>query len=117
MTNLAAWVRQQLDADERALRAVEGLHRAWYFDYIDDAAEAFVDLALNEDRVRRQIAAHRAILDLYVIDRDGDGKPFVYGGYGEAYAEAVVALAGIYADRPGYAEAIAEWPAQPEVTP
>lgn len=107
-----AFLRAQLDTDEQAAQAVGP--RSWYFDMIEDEAAPFVDLALNADRVLRQVQAHRAILDRYELSLShptSQVSSFVRGqdhGFREGLEEAVKALLSIYSDRDGYR---AEWSA------
>lgn len=123
MNDLISWLRTQLDADERAVQAVGP--RSWYFDMVEDAAQPFVDLALNESRVLRQVQAHRAILDLHSPRSDYQGRQVCEycadlchsrSGLGCDDPDApypcdtVRLLAGIYSDRDGYKEEWADVP-------
>jgi hypothetical protein len=63
--DLVTWLRAQLDDDERAARAVEGIRMPWYFDHIDEAARPLVDLALDPARVLAEVDAKRRLLDLH----------------------------------------------------
>lgn len=62
-----------IDEDERVARAVEGIRKPYYFDFIDDAARPFVELTVDPARVLRRVAADRKILDEHES----------YSGYGE----------------------------------
>lgn len=122
--DLVAWLRQQLDHDEQVARAA--------LDPDDPAPWASLGtlvagtsgldrgsgarlralrahIALHDPaRMLRQVAAHRAILDLYVasIERDQQmreaiGTAPLRAATG-AYRETVLRIAATYSDRPGY---------------
>ncbi|WP_229401930.1 DUF6221 family protein [Micromonospora okii] len=71
MEDLLTWLRQQLDDDEQAARAVEGPYKPYYFDFIDDDARPFVDLALDPARALAEVDAKRRILDEHARGQSG----------------------------------------------
>jgi hypothetical protein len=87
MTSLIDFLAARLDEDEAEAS------RAAYTHLRDFPVE----------RVRREVKAKRAILRLYRLDFNDDGTlgPFC-GGYGEAYWDALCALAAVYSDHPDY---------------
>ena len=111
MTDLMAWLRAQMDADERpalaaAARYVAPDGQAYWplpsvrarFRDADDGIRAGLELIASHDpaRVLRQVAAMRAIVDAceYTLD---------YEDYGWPLARDVLRhLATMYADRDGY---------------
>ncbi|MGC5033063.1 DUF6221 family protein [Micromonospora sp. DT229] len=118
---LIAWLRQQLDDDERIATAARqaapgtwaGMHRdvhaidpqAGSTSHVltaDTGALAVHAARHHPDRVLRDVAANRRILDLYDVSTDEQLSP---DGW-ELMKHTVRALALTYADRPGYLD---EW--------
>lgn len=100
--DLIAWLRAQLDDDERVAEAAKD---AWLWnDFTDDDGSAFIE-RLGIDRWLAEVDAKRRILD-----RCGEAyrEQGIYGEDGqEQLAEDVLRLLALpYADRPGYRE---EW--------
>lgn len=149
MEDLARWLGEQLDEDERIARAAtpgpwrahdthlgqygyaatvlsgEGNDtdlRAWLPSMSnepwDEARNVWADAAHiaahDPARVLREIDAKRALLNLYVtaagwVERGSEiGAPNQNSKVATvAYLDAVKAIAAVYEDRPGYAEAVA----------
>jgi hypothetical protein len=102
VTDLVAWLRQQLDTDERTAQARLRDHTQ------------FGPSELDPDHLLRQVQAHRAILDRYELARSHPTSlvsSFVRGqdnGFWQGLEEAVKELVSIYSDRDGWRE---EWSA------
>ncbi|MFI2664862.1 DUF6221 family protein [Micromonospora carbonacea] len=94
MDDLVTWLRAQIDDRERVVRAAKEIRKPYYFEFIDEAAQPFVDLMLDPDRELAELDAKRRVLDLY----EELNEPHLY--------EAIRLLALPHADRPGYRE---EW--------
>lgn len=60
----------------------------------------------NPARVLAEVAAKRAIVEMFAADYDEHGLPSGAGGHGEAYCEALQHLAAVYSDHPSFRE---EW--------
>ena len=116
MSDLVAWLRAQMDADEQELRDGYQVVRSGY-DYFavcdlcgestgrGDAEHAWndhVERVHRKARVLRQVAAMRKIVDMCLagIDPQTPVTPGVRAGYRAILTD----LAAIYADRDGYGE-------------
>ena len=122
---MMAWLREQLDAEERAARVIAGPGDRWQADYVDpygymDQSVREHILRHNPTRVLAEVAAKRAILDLHspTSDRMGlDETTWTYGDIDPAcstcgasdYArpwpcETIKALTRSFAGQPGWRE-------------
>lgn len=63
--DIVVFLRARYDEIEQAASAAKTARRPWYFDHVDDAAKAFVGLALNPDSVLDDLKSKRAILDVH----------------------------------------------------
>lgn len=103
MDDLIAWLRAQLDEDERKVAAMEReanrVQTAPIFQSHPPNWLAGVDIFVSPTRWQAEVEAKRRILDMVVPGN-------YYGGYGEAYLDVVRELAQPYAGRSGWRE---EW--------
>jgi hypothetical protein len=123
MSDVAEFLKARLDEDEAAARHTSPA--PWQATplatYVDDANGVRVaGVAFTEDgrhiarhdpaRVLRDVAAKRAITELFRLDFNEDGEPILLGGYGEAYWDVLHALASVYSNHPDYDDAWAPSP-------
>jgi hypothetical protein len=137
MTDLVAWLRAQIDHDERVAKECLGINALvdwkhgteparWKFDDMsvrDDSEEAIVrvghtwpmegrHIALHDPaRVLRQVEAYRELLEKY--DRVWESRrehpdDLATAGSVLAWEGVVRTLASVFSDRPGYTEAVGE---------
>jgi len=105
MTDLTTWLLSQIDADEAV--AVEGVETLG--DWAEDSADLDAGALLwQAKRTLAQCAAHRRIVELHSPEVDAcppmdtsDDAAFY-----DSWCPTLRAIAGIYADRPGFRE---EW--------
>lgn len=116
MTDLATWLREQLDHDEQVARAAirrrttsRRMIRGVMTDVIEQPDPSWRRSAWPPERVLRQVAAHRAILAAYESFDDrlgyvqfGDWESCGDSCAAEVVRRAVLAISVIYADRDGY---------------
>src|ERR1051326_543591 len=105
MDDLVAWLRAQLDEDERVARWAQRQRAedgsTWWWDEPDSesGAEHLISL-FNPDRVLREVEAKRGILD------DLPNPAEVSDGMWLLSDRMIRRLVSVYADRPGYRD---EW--------
>lgn len=108
MDDLIAWLRVQLDEDERVARAVDP--REWLdgdaWAELDGAVRAHA-AAWDPHRVLAEVEAKRRVLELTDFSAQ---FPDTDGGYDSACEDVIKLLALPYADRPGY---LPEWRPSP----
>lgn len=110
---LVAWLREQVDADERVAQAAADPE--CYFDMLSSsrAEEAFM-FAFDPARVLAEVAAKRRIIDELerLIIVVGWTEEEHGGNDTESLRDLLRLLASVYAGRPGWRE---EWAADEEV--
>lgn len=115
MDDLVAWLRAQLDDDERKVAAMEREQRrvqtAPIFQGHPPNWLAGVDIFVSPKRWRADVDAKRRVLDLVELAHREytSSLPYLRGqdrGYREAMVDVLRELAMAYADHPGYRD---EW--------